>query len=89
MEDTVSRRTEGAARPRAVHGVGAFRRVELQASHPDAPVHSCGRSCLQIDTVRGEIRAIRESGEWISKLSEMCRENVLDEMKQNNDKVDN
>ena len=40
MEETVSRRTEGAARPRAVHGVGAFRRVELQASHPDAPVHS-------------------------------------------------
>ena len=44
---------------------------------------------LQIDTVREEIRAIRGSGEWISKLSDLGREDILDEMKQNSDKVGN
>lgn len=44
---------------------------------------------IQIDTVREEIRAIRGSGEWISKLSELSREDILDEMKQNSDKVGN
>ena len=44
---------------------------------------------LQIDTVREEITAIRGSGEWISKLSELSREDILGEMKQNSDKVGN
>ena len=44
---------------------------------------------IQIDTVREEIRAIRGSGEWITKLSEARREDILDEMKQNSDKVGN
>ena len=44
---------------------------------------------LQIDTVCEEIRAIRGSGEWILKLSEAHREDILDEMKQNSDKAGN
>jgi len=44
---------------------------------------------IQIDTVREEIRAIRGGRGWILRLPNVDRDVILDEMKQNSDKVGN
>ena len=44
---------------------------------------------IQIDTVREEIRAIRGDRGWILRLPNVDRDVILDEMKQNSDKVGN
>ena len=63
----------------------AVRRIWRQMSSLE-PANRNGYR-VQIDTVREEIRALRSSGVWISKTSEISSEQIVDEMRKNSDQV--
>ena len=65
----------------------AVRRIWRQMSSLE-PANRNGYR-VQIDTVREEIRALRSSGVWISKTSEISSEQIVDEMRKNSDQVVN